>query len=678
MTKTMQVWRLPNIEGIEIKSWKYNSFLIALGISKKERDISFSLSKENISNNLLLWHDQKMLINSIGKVIYSDNSKCVAYIKKHNNHVENKVFWSLAREIMLRNESYMIRHFLKLDIKLFRERKISEIRKIIIEARHKILSGSLKIELKRKWLQAPAPKCRSLTIPSIVDRLIASMWTEILELYLKGSIDPSNHGYQEGRGTKTALEDLLTKHKDYPIIYEFDLANFFPSVNHKILEEILRKYGLPQYMIIYFLLPLQQKPKLDLNLEVIDYETGAETIRFKSIYEKINYKGESNYVLNKGRNVGVPMGLGYSPLLAMLVLCEVLSEWKDPTNNYVTYADDGLLFMKNKEDIERFQTILRKYWLKINLAKSQIVKDQKSLLNYKFLGILFNKDDSLESKTRKGVNIGLNLIKEWSETIMDLKKLYIADKLISLMHWSNSWNLIVFLWDLKDSILRKVKQSQKTIYMRRKIHYSELIDAKVFGTILARLYSPVEEVSQNFNLEYVANSITSKVVGIKSSKGNALSEIRSQNVSKLKFECSREFHSSSANQMKLIRYYSSKWSNAFTIYDELGEEIRPWTRTTVFNQSTSGSSWLVKECHKINESIALEYAREKEQLWTSENLHKFYNEKWIEQQKLIAREELEFGRSITIEGEGKIYEVQIGSRNFDMLLSKGGFKVDKR
>jgi hypothetical protein len=104
------------------------------------------------------------------------------------------------------------------------------------------------------------------------------MLTEILELYLKGSISKGNHGYQEGLGTKTALAELITERHNYKIMYEFDLKNFFPSVSHRILRKVLLEAGIPNYMIIYFLLPLLRKPKLDLELEVPDYQTRKESI----------------------------------------------------------------------------------------------------------------------------------------------------------------------------------------------------------------------------------------------------------------------------------------------------------------------------------------------------------------------------------------------------------------
>ena len=337
-----------------------------------------------------------MLIKCIGSIESVSHSKVTARFSTDRDSLRwsTNRFFMIALEVMSRNKAYMVRHVIKILPKFSRTMSVSSIREIMCSALERIRGCRWKMVLRRKWIQAPAPKCRSLTIPSVVDRVVASMWSEVLELYLKGMIDWGHHGFQEGVGTKTALEDLHSNILRYPYVYEFDLKNFFPSVSQSVVISIMRDMGIPAWVCHLLLLPVRRKPVLDLELEVPDYQRGGPSVRFASMYEKVNYKGESNYVLGKAGNIGVPMGLGYSPLLAMLVLCRVLKEWKTDSNLFITYADDGILLMNEKKEISRFIAIC---------SKSGMIIDGGTSREFKFLGI---KTDPLigkvSSETRKG------------------------------------------------------------------------------------------------------------------------------------------------------------------------------------------------------------------------------------------------------------------------------------
>jgi len=685
--ETLKLWRLPNIKSISIVSWTYHQFLSTLGISKKERILDIRRSKLNVKHNLLLAHDHRLLIKSIG-VINKDNS---GFINNHwNSKYVNNKFFILAREIMLRNHSFMVRHIHRLDLKFARERKISELRFIIKAAQVKIRKGSLSIPMRRKWLQAPAPKCRSLTIPNKVDRLIASMWTEILELYLRGTIGLGHHGYQNLKGTSTALQEILSLQDNYKHVYEFDLKNFFPSVPHDVLMKILNDLGIPKFMQIYFLLPLQSKPKLDMNLEVPDYATGKPTFIFDSIFSKINHPGESNFVLNKARNVGVPMGLGYSPLLAMLVLCKVLKDWKNDNNSFVTYADDGLLLTNNLEDLQSFKNICIKYGLCVNEDKSKLVKSEGLRLPYKFLGIIYNPDNTIISSTRKGTSIAL---KCFSKVVNShTSRPYIKEfnlklkRLIDSLYTTHNaldpsrpfFNKIPLVRNAANNFQNFYLSSHITFTTRLTIGFKEIISNKVFPTILARLYSKSDVVDQNFLLTFVQNSIVDKLKYRRhfhhKLRYNNIIDIK-QHLNKLRLwqlgifakpfgiTQIRSFSTSNLLGVKLSFYNYLKHSNY--IYDEIIAERELELNT--FNQSTVAAKWLVEECFKIakynNESIR-----------SIDSLKEFYQFKWDENLSKLEIEKSSLGRVLET-SHGPIYENQVGRRNFEMLTSELGPKA---
>jgi hypothetical protein len=123
--------------------------------------------------------------------------------------------------------------------------------------------------------------------------------------------------------------------------------------------------------------PLQDKPTLSLDLVVRDYETKTKDYIFSSFSEMLAHKGEANYIYGKERDIGVPMGLSYSPLLAILVLTDTIRRWElsSSTNHAIVYADDGIIFTDNLSGVKSFAELSSENHLKISLKKSRLLKD---------------------------------------------------------------------------------------------------------------------------------------------------------------------------------------------------------------------------------------------------------------------------------------------------------------
>jgi len=663
MTKfTISIWRLPNVQGVRTIKWHYHDVLYKLGFNRKIRQLSFTKSHLNSRTNLRLWHDQKLLLNQIGKIQSNNFRECVFSVGSSRSVEEGRKYFQIAWKIIRENPGYLIYHLHKLNLNYGRTMCSKSVQSILLAAREKILKKEYNYDMKRVWIQAPHPKNRSLTIPNIVDRLIASMWTEILELYLKGLIASSNHGFQSGKGCHSALSEILTKQNDFKFMYEFDLENFFPTVSHQIVSEILESYNIPGSQIKYFLLPLQKKPSLDLKLEIPDHQSNKESNFFANMFEKVNNKKESNFVLNKARNIGVPMGLGYSPLLAMLVLCEVLKVWKNKNNWYVTYADDGILLTNVEKDIEYFKMICKGYLLKVNEEKSSYCKsDGLWLKEYKFLGLIYNPfTDTIKSETRKGTSIS---------------------------------------WDNK------------------LIHWRQILDHGLFGSILARLYSPLIDIQQHFALTYNSHSICAALIGRVSSNFSLMSKCKS-------LISNSEFFYESISSFSLVRFKDNALLNSslncyanncspFPLYLGLRKfqefiNFRNFKRTFSSTRkllinyiwydyddlgiscfSSSGISLLVlwkiffKSLNELEWSIFNQSTRTSHYIlhWyqlrirrvriVNLNWEKRLNKDWKAMEKLIEYEKTNLGR-IHQDVGGPIYESQIGSKNFNKHFANGG------
>jgi len=65
-------------------------------------------------------------------------------------------------------------------------------------------------------------------------------------MYLRPTLEKFNHAYLPGKGSLTAWKELITKALKYDYIYEFDLKQFFPSVDVEKVTEILQKKKVPK------------------------------------------------------------------------------------------------------------------------------------------------------------------------------------------------------------------------------------------------------------------------------------------------------------------------------------------------------------------------------------------------------------------------------------------------
>jgi len=141
--------------------------------NQKTRDFSENLGREN---RALVAH-QLVLLNLIGKASHDKTCKNLIRFKPDPISIEaGERYFTQCLEMIRSSNSYLLRHIWKIDKNLGLKLSTRSLRRLISEIIHDLNIGSTSLNLKRKWLQAPAPKCRSLTIPSLSSRVISSMW----------------------------------------------------------------------------------------------------------------------------------------------------------------------------------------------------------------------------------------------------------------------------------------------------------------------------------------------------------------------------------------------------------------------------------------------------------------------------------------------------------------------
>jgi group II intron reverse transcriptase/maturase len=95
---------------------------------------------------------------------------------------------------------------------------------------------------RRVYIPKPGKKTkRPLTISSPRDKLVQQAIYFVLNAIYEPTFLDSSHGSRPGRGTHTALKAIKFKFNGVKWCLEADIDSNFPSINHKILLNLLRK-----------------------------------------------------------------------------------------------------------------------------------------------------------------------------------------------------------------------------------------------------------------------------------------------------------------------------------------------------------------------------------------------------------------------------------------------------
>jgi RNA-directed DNA polymerase len=258
---------------------------------------------------------------------------------------------------------------------------------------------------------------RPLGISGFEDKIVQKMMQKILESIYEPIFLECSYGFRPGKGCHDAIKDLQNYLHTERIqtIIDIDLKNFFGTIDHQMLEDILK-----------------------------------EKIKDTKFMRYINRMFKAG-VLSKGDLImsdeGVPQGSICSPVLANVFAHYALDLWieemvKPACRGKVKlfrYADDAIICCQKDEDAIRIRKALgkrlEKYKLSLNEEKTKQVPFDKELVaegveqgTFDFLGFTFywgrSKSGRIIPKLKtksKTMKAKLRKVKEWIRKIKDKK-----------------------------------------------------------------------------------------------------------------------------------------------------------------------------------------------------------------------------------------------------------------
>jgi group II intron reverse transcriptase/maturase len=262
-------------------------------------------------------------------------------------------------------------------------------------------------------------KFRTLGISNFEDKICQKMMQKTLESIYDPIFLKCSYGFRTGIGCHDAIR-ALTQHlydNEVESVLDIDLANFFGTIDRRILTEMLKE-------------KIQDK----------------KLIRYIVRMFKAGVLSEGELIIHEE---GVVQGSIASPILANIFAHYVLDEWFEEvvkqhckgTVALFRYCDDGVICCRYEEDAKRIKIALikrlEKYKLKLNEEKTKLVNFSKGKATqsvkqetFDFLGFTFylgkSRNGRIIPKVKscgKRISSKLKKVNDWCKEIRNRYKL---------------------------------------------------------------------------------------------------------------------------------------------------------------------------------------------------------------------------------------------------------------
>jgi len=260
---------------------------------------------------------------------------------------------------------------------------------------------------------------RPLGISNLEDKIVQKMTQKVLESIYEPLFLECSHGFRPGKSCHTAIQALLNHlyENDIQTVIDIDLKNFFGTIEHQLLEDILKeKIKDPKFM------------------------------RYISRMFKSGVLTEGDLKVSEE---GVPQGSICSPVMSNIFAHYAIDTWIEEmvkpvckgTIGLFRYADDAVVCCQYDEDAQRIRKTLgkrlEKLKLQLNEEKTKLISfDKKAAAQgvkqgtFDFLGFTFYWGNSKTGRTipklktrARTLATKLKRVNEWAKQIRNERPL---------------------------------------------------------------------------------------------------------------------------------------------------------------------------------------------------------------------------------------------------------------
>lgn len=185
------------------------------------------------------------------------------------------------------------------------------------------------------------PKRRLISAAPFRDRVVHHALCNLIEPRFERSFIFDSYANRKGKGTHRALDRAQEFSRRFPYVLQCDIRQYFPSIDHILLRDILsRKLDDPDI------------------LGLIDLILGSGRGVLAEEYTMIYFEGDDLFAVNRPR--GLPIGNLTSQFWANCYLnpFDHFVKRELGCRGYVRYVDDFLLFAHDKRELARWRSAL--------------------------------------------------------------------------------------------------------------------------------------------------------------------------------------------------------------------------------------------------------------------------------------------------------------------------------
>jgi RNA-directed DNA polymerase len=171
------------------------------------------------------------------------------------------------------------------------------------------------------------PKRRLISAAPFKDRVAHHALCNVIEPIFERSFISDSYANRVGKGTHRALDRAQQFARRYPLVWQCDVRQFFPSIDHKVLHGILARH-------------IADPDVLWLADRILESGIGV----FSEEYEMIYFPGDDLFAIHRPR--GLPIGNLTSQFWANCYLnpFDHFVQRELRCRAYLRYVDDLLLF----------------------------------------------------------------------------------------------------------------------------------------------------------------------------------------------------------------------------------------------------------------------------------------------------------------------------------------------
>lgn len=195
------------------------------------------------------------------------------------------------------------------------------------------------------------PKKRLVSAAPFRDRVVHHALCNVTETLYDNTFIGDSYANRKGKGTHAALDKAQALMRKFPYVLQCDLKQFFPSVDHAILEALLNR-------------KIVDEKVRWLMRQIIRSGEGIHPHNNQPLF----LAGDD--LLSACRPRGLPIGNLTSQFWANVYLNELDQFVKRELRckGYVRYVDDFLLFAENKKQLWKWKSAIRELLVKLRLV----------------------------------------------------------------------------------------------------------------------------------------------------------------------------------------------------------------------------------------------------------------------------------------------------------------------